>query len=382
MGASVQKVIVLLGVLLGGCTVADSPVGDVHTYRGDAARTGVMSGPGPAAQPVVQWQAQLDGPIASSPVVAGGIVYVASGNGIVHALSLEGGYEKWRKDVGAPIGSSTPLIVGERLVVSDMGGTLRALALDDGSTSWSTSLDGPVNGSPATVDERIFVATLSGTAYAVDAIDGSIHWQRELPAGVSRSIAVANKFAYMGASDGMLLAVRLQDGEVGWHRQVSSSGEIGTPTVAQDIVLAASGISSADATVKALVAVEVESGTEVWRYASPTLAQVFTPAVFNETAYLVGKDGRVVALDLHSGVERWGVDMGQATTALPAIAGGILYVATDEGAVMALTTQDGGHVWTAQLIAGQAYAPVLSAGFMLVGTSHGVLFALGAPTGQ
>ena len=50
--------------------------GDVPMYRGDAARTGVMPGPGPAGQPVELWRFQVQGEIHSAPAVLGGVLYI------------------------------------------------------------------------------------------------------------------------------------------------------------------------------------------------------------------------------------------------------------------------------------------------------------------
>ena len=73
----------------------------VETYRGNAARTGVMPGPGPAGTPQVAWQFAAGGPFGSSPVVRDGVVYAVSGDGVVHAIDLATGVERWSVALGS-----------------------------------------------------------------------------------------------------------------------------------------------------------------------------------------------------------------------------------------------------------------------------------------
>lgn len=70
---------------------------DWPTYHGDAARTGVLAGPavrfGSAAP---GWtSAQLDGDVYASPIVAAGIVVVATENDTVYAFDAATGSPRW-----------------------------------------------------------------------------------------------------------------------------------------------------------------------------------------------------------------------------------------------------------------------------------------------
>ena len=68
------------------------PGGDL---RGDASRRGLMPGPGPTDSAAVAWEFSAGGPFGSSPVVDAGVVYALSGDGVVHALDLQSGAERW-----------------------------------------------------------------------------------------------------------------------------------------------------------------------------------------------------------------------------------------------------------------------------------------------
>jgi outer membrane protein assembly factor BamB len=350
---------------------------DVLTYRGDSARTGAMPGPGPSSNPHVVWQFQADGPIGSSVAVIGGTVFLVSGDGEVHALDLETGAEIWTESLGAEAGAASPLVVSGSLFIGDMSGALHAIDPNRGAELWTFRADGPISGAAGAAGELVVAATTAGTAYAVDATSGEVAWQSKLPGGVSRSIAVSADGAYFGAAGGWLVALRVADGTPMWQTRLASSGHGGTPAFADGLVYAATGISTDEFESKGVAAVDASSGEIRWHYASPAMAQVFTPAVVDGVAYVVGQDAAVVALDARTGSEVWSAETNGPNSALAAIAAGVVYVASDEGAVFAFDAPTGELIWRADLIEGKAYAPVVSAGYVIVGTSRGVLYAIG-----
>lgn len=353
-----------------------SRVGDVLTYRGDAARTGSMPGPGPTGHPSVVWQFQAGGPIESSAAVVDGIVFVVSDDGVVHALELSSGEERWTSMLGAETGAASPLVVKDRVIVGDMDGILHALNASSGREAWRLQTDGPISGAAGASGSEIVSATQSGTAYSVDAVSGEITWQAELPGGVSRSIALTADTAFFGAAGGFLVALDLSDGRALWSIDAATAGEVGTPTVSGGRVYAATGLDTDEPGARGVVAVDAAIGAQLWRYASPAGAQIYTPAVVGDRAYVVGHDRNVVALDAASGTTLWSTTTGAENEALPCVAASVVYVPTNGGSVQALDAADGALRWQAE-IKGVPYAPVVVGGYVIVGTSIGVLYAIG-----
>ena len=117
--------------------------GDVTSYRGDSARTGVMPGPGPAGAPTVAWSFKAGASIGSSPLVIGDTVVFVDREGSVHALSLRTGTESWKVVVGAEVGGS-PVGVDGLVVIGDEDGHLKALDVKTGDPKWTADLDGPI----------------------------------------------------------------------------------------------------------------------------------------------------------------------------------------------------------------------------------------------
>ncbi len=138
---------------------------DWPTYGHDAARSGVASGtPTPSAADVVA-RVRLDGAVYAAPLVVGGTVVVATENDTVYGLDPTGA-QRWRAHLGQPSPQSerqcgnidplgvtgTPVVVGGVVyVAAEYGGPpahqvrheLVALSLSDGAVRWRASLDLP-----------------------------------------------------------------------------------------------------------------------------------------------------------------------------------------------------------------------------------------------
>ena len=371
-------VIIAAVVLAFGCGQASrAGKADVPTYRGDSARTGAMPGPGPSGKPHVAWTFQADSAIRSSPTVSGDTVFVSAVDGVVHALEVSTGRERWRTDVGAELGAATPLAIDGQMVVGDRAGLVHALDPKTGTERWRATVDGPIAGAAADGGDSIMVATESGTAYQIDPSSGEMEWQSELPGGVSRSIAATDDLVYCAVSGGLLVALRAHDGSIAWQAEVATGGDGGTPTVAAGLAFAATGLDTDDLETRGVVALDARTGEMRWHLPSPTGAATYTPAVVDDTAYIVSEDESVVAVDVDTGELRWSVTTGAPNDALPSVWVDSLYVGTMGGTLQALDTSDGTLRWEVE-IRGVPYSPVVTGGLVLVGTNAGVLYAFGS----
>lgn len=94
------------------------------TYHGDVARTGVLAGSGGGfGSAGLAWTTDaVDGDVYASPIVAGGMVYVATENDTVYAFDTARGRQRWSRHLGQPIDAST-LPCGDIRPVSGITGT-------------------------------------------------------------------------------------------------------------------------------------------------------------------------------------------------------------------------------------------------------------------
>ena len=346
----------------------------VLTYRGDAARTGVMPGPAPGGTPSIVWRFEAAQRLASSPTLEEGIVHVVSADGLVHGLSLDDGDERWTVDLGVQA-DATPLIADGVLVVGDETGGLHGLGPADGTIRWTLGLDGAMTGAPAYDADRglLVAATHEGTAYGIDPATGREGWSTDLAGRVIRSVAIADGTAFMGVSPGAIVALDTADGSVRWRRRLAESGDVMSPSVADGRLYLALG----GAARGRLWALDATTGDAIWELGMPPSVSVYPPAIADGRAYVVRTDGVVQALDAATGALAWSVGGRNPLEALPALVDDVLLVAGNGGPLEALDVATGRTLWTVP-VAGTPWAPIAADGVVLVPTDRGILYAIGS----
>jgi outer membrane protein assembly factor BamB len=221
------------------------------------------------------------------------------------------------------------------------------------------------------------VATGTGRAAATGADSGEEIWAVDLGAGVRRSIALEDGIAYFGLDGGEVVALSETDGSERWRVDLATSGAISTPTVANGMVYAAVGVGDV-ASDRRLVALDAATGAIQWTYVSPLNEILYSPAVVDGIAYVVGHDQHVVALDATTGALRWSVAIYGVLEAVPVVTDGVVYVAANDRAVIALDATTGDELWRVA-IGGVPWSPAVTGGFLLIGTNAGILYAIGSP---
>jgi outer membrane protein assembly factor BamB len=347
---------------------------DVPTYRGNAARTGMMPGPGPIADARLDWKLTTDGPIHSAPVIAGGMVYLAAESGSLYAIDLATGRQRWLAHASTSQ-LSTPDVVGGAVLVGTADG-LQALDSKTGEQRWSVDTDGPVSGAPADANGMVAVATGAGTVVLVEATTGAVRWKADAGAPVESSPAIGGGIVVVGTNDGSILALALADGTILWKTDTGDTGRVGTPAIASGRVFASTGLDADGPPSHHIVALDAASGLILWRYASPTGAAVYTPAVNGGQAFVTSEDGSVVALDVTTGAVVWTAPVDGPVEIVAAIAGTAVYAASNGGSAFAIDAATGSELWRIP-IRGVPYGPTVAGGRLLVGTNVGELAAIG-----
>ena len=107
---------------------------------------------------------------ASSPVLYKDLVIVNAGveSGALVALDKKKGTEVWNFPTQGQVDSS-PVVAGGRVYVGSQDGHLYVLDLATGRQLQKVKLDGPVNGSPAVAAGRLLIGTNKGTVYCFGA---------------------------------------------------------------------------------------------------------------------------------------------------------------------------------------------------------------------
>lgn len=170
------------------------------------------------------WSASIDNHILSSPVVAGGAVYVSTTTGAVYKIGLDG-KRVWRKAVGA---TSAPWVDGDELHLAIREGGDEVQVVLDAATgkrlrsSVVTKAPGDVpndagegvwayEGPRPIVSGGVQFTAMGDRVEARDAHSGVVRWSRQYAKGLGTrelgSVIVAGSLAIVTTRDGKLVGL-------------------------------------------------------------------------------------------------------------------------------------------------------------------------------
>jgi outer membrane protein assembly factor BamB len=159
-----------------------------------------------------RWRTRVPGDYFEGPVVVAGTVYLSSSTGVLHALDVDDGDERWQRVFDRrPSG----VAADDDAVYVGAGGALTVLAAADGSERWTRALPGSVR-TPAVADGVVYVGTNGERArlHALAAVDGTERWASApfpfktvegdmVMAGVEAQPTVGDGAVFVSAVDGL-----------------------------------------------------------------------------------------------------------------------------------------------------------------------------------
>lgn len=115
----------------------------------------------------VRWSYDLDGEVYGSPALWQGRVFVASWGRTLHCLAWSSGDDLWEQQLPAAV-TASPVVAGGILYVACESGEVLAFDARSGTPLWhDRASHGPIQASPLPLGNRLIVAALDGsiTAY-------------------------------------------------------------------------------------------------------------------------------------------------------------------------------------------------------------------------
>jgi outer membrane protein assembly factor BamB len=311
-------------------------------------------------------------------------VFIGSASGWFFALRSATGAVRWRKQLG-PV-ASTPIGAGGALIVGTADGALVALDSQTGSEKWRYQSRGPIEQPPVSTGDLIVFSNEADQVVAVDAITGKFKWQykAETPEEYTlrghAGVMIDNDLIYTGFSNGTLAALRKDTGSVAWSTSLKADADRfmdvdATPVVVGDQVYASSssgGVYSLDKATglirwrvpfwdagqpsstgnvggiatdgKTLYVSVADLGTYAidlagnvqWRVGAKDGGEPAQPVVWNELVmYSLTHDGMFIA-DRRTGETLEYFDPGEGTSSPPTVTGdGRLFVMSNRGILYA-----------------------------------------------
>jgi len=325
-------------------------------FRGDVEHRGVYEGAAPVKIDHVRWEFKTGGRVVSSPVVAGGMVYVGSDDHYLHAIIAATGTEAWKFQTDANV-SSTPAIADGSVFFVGLDGNAYAMDAQTGKLRWKFKTEGEsrldvaglyglapsrevvpdpwdfFTSSPAVFEGTIFFGSGDHSVYALDERTGQLRWRFQAGDVVHSSPAIAKGVLYIGCWDGNLYALNVKTGELIWKFAAGvdptrfMQGVPGSAAVADGVVV----FGSRDSRIYAL---DAATGKSLWKVENDGSWVISSPAVKSGVAYVTTSDTmKFRALELKTGKPIYDLTYKAYSFSSPAIAGGHAYFGSFDGCV-------------------------------------------------
>jgi len=288
-------------VVAGGIVYIASFNGSASTIHARNATTGVSVG---GSFPVV-----LSAEARGTPIVVAGKLFIGASDGKLYGLDAKTGaaLANFPVTVGASAIRGTPAYGGGVVYFGDMGGGLHGYDLT-GTSQFNTSVAGAFDvASPAVTHQTVYYGSNVEHKLRATTTWGGTPWSAPFTMASfwDGTPAVAGGRIFVADGSGALYAVDATTGTASWSTQLGSTNALGSATVANGVVFTANVVGTH--------AVDASNGKLLWSYGiGQTYGQSI--AVVNGTVYVPSYNGNLTAFRIKGAAP-------DAATAAPAIAG-------------------------------------------------------------
>jgi outer membrane protein assembly factor BamB len=350
---------------------------DWPQFRFNHALTGVTTATVPDNLKLLWTYDAGTDPIESSAAIADGVVYVGSASGLLIAVDLATGKERWKYKTAQDVEESSPAVsaASGTVFVGDLSGMFHAVDTATGKAKWTFKTGSEIKSSPVVfIDagvEKVLIGSYDQTLYCLNAKTGEVLWRFTIKGPVHATPAIANGVAYLTGCDEVFYGVRLSDGKEVQHLR---SGAYTGASPALMPPMAFFGTFNND-----VLAANIVTKRLVWRYEHPVRHFPFyaSAAVTPNLVIVGGRDKMVHALNPKTGKAVWTFTTKARVESSPAVAGKRIYVGSNDGLFYVLDLATGKKLWEFNAGGPLSASPAIAAGRIVIGSQDGKLYCFG-----
>ena len=333
-----------------------------------------------------QWSIKIgdgqgDGFYKITPTLVDGVLYVASSDGEVAAISAADGNRLWRVELERPLSGG----VGyhdRSLYLGGADGSVLQLSAEDGVVEWEAAVSGEVLAAPAVSDDWVIVQTYDGKllGFQPGADEPAWTFTSDVPVltlrGTSTPILVGGN-AIAGFGDGKVVAVDVNSGNVSWESRIGvpqGSSEIDR-IVDIDGAMTQQGIELFVASYQGRVAaLDSRTGRKLWQQ---NVSSVTGTHVGFGNVYVADVDGTLSAfLRTGQGVRWQNIELGYRQLSRPTPVSSYVATVDFDGYLHLLSQVDGQIVGRAKIGGDAARADMIAdSGRLIIFADNGQLLA-------
>jgi outer membrane protein assembly factor BamB len=314
------------------------------------------------------WSYQAKEGIGSSAAIVDGAVYVASMDGILHAVDLATGKARWQYATGSSVEESSPAVREGVVYVGDLDGTLHAVDAATGKARWTFKTEAEIRSSPNWLGNRIYIGSYDQYLYCLSAADGTLVWKFETDGPVHSTPSIDNDTVYVSGCDEQLRAI---DAATGRQRFLLPLGAYTGASVALRDGQAYVGTFGNE-----VLGLDIGKRAVRWTYRHPTRNFPFysSAALSGDRVVIGGRDKVVHCLAASTGKEIWAFTTRARVESSALIAGSRVFVGSNDGMLYELDLATGKKVWEFTAGAPLSASPAAAAGALVIGSQDGVLY--------
>ena len=333
-----------------------------------------------------QWSTKVgdgqgDGFYKITPTLVDGVLYVASSDGEVAAISAADGGRLWRVELERPLAGG----VGyhdRSLYLGGADGSVLQLSADDGVVEWEAAVSGEVLAAPAVSDDWVIVQTYDGKllGFQPGADEPAWTFTSDVPVltlrGTSTPILVGGN-AIAGFGDGKVVAIDVNSGNVSWESRIGvpqGSSEIDR-IVDIDGAMTRQGIELFVASYQGRVAaLDSRTGRKLWQQ---NVSSVTGTHVGFGNVYVADVDGTLSAfLRTGQGVRWQNIELGYRQLSRPTPVSSYVATVDFDGYLHLLSQIDGQIVGRSKIGGDAARADMIAYnGRLIIFADNGQLLA-------
>ena len=333
-----------------------------------------------------QWSTKIgdgqgDGFYKITPTLVDGVLYVASSDGEVAAISAADGDRLWRVELERPLSGGVGYH-SRSLYLGGADGSVLQLSADDGVVEWEAAVSGEVLAAPAVSDDWVIVQTYDGKllGFQPGADEPAWTFTSDVPVltlrGTSTPILVGDN-AIAGFGDGKVVAVDVNSGNVSWESRIGvpqGSSEIDR-IVDIDGAMTQQGIELFVASYQGRVAaLDSRTGRKLWQQ---NVSSVTGTHVGFGNVYVADVDGTLSAfLRTGQGVRWQNIELGYRQLSRPTPVSSYVATVDFDGYLHLLSQVDGRIVGRTKIGGDAARADMIAdSGRLIIFADNGQLLA-------
>ena len=344
----------------------------------------------------VKWTFKASDAIVSTPAVKGGRVYVTTHDRRIVALDAATGDLIWEQIDIAPIDSS-PAVTDDMLFYGSRGKRVIALDADTGEFRWEFVAEAnPTMGSAIVEDGVVYIGSGDENVYALDALTGEEIWRFATLDWITNTPALSDDKLVVSSMDGRVTIYDTDTGKRRFASRIINRSVVGSPIIVEDSIyvpyrdgrLISINLNETEFPLSAKW-FTLKTQLYVWALMGhPGLPKGFnwsarlggtiltTPAVDGDTLFVSTQEGRLMAVDRHTGDRLWVYKTDGKSLSTPTIVDDLILVGDRGGVLHAVDSSTGVERWTLPVAEHSLSTPVVAGGTLYLASKDGTLYAV------